>query len=208
MRAKDIEAALDVKMEAFNQWTELVRVPPSGTWDRRRADLYALADEWIERVPYSPEDAVEHLVRRYLGAFGPATPADIASWAGIAPKQVVAAVDRMSAALRPHGDDLIDLRDAKIPAEDTPIPVRFLPVWDATMLVHCRRTGIVPEAHRPALFSSANPQSFNTFLVDGTVAGTWKRTPNGIELKPFEKLPKATAAALEAEAEGLEALHR
>src|SRR5438067_9426465 len=92
MRAKDIEAALGVKMEAFNQWTELVRIPPSGTWDRRRADLYALADEWIERVPHSPEAALEHLVRRYLGAFGPATPTDIANWAGIAPKQVVAAV--------------------------------------------------------------------------------------------------------------------
>src|SRR5689334_15896575 len=27
---------------------DLVRVPPSGTWERRRADLYALAEEWVE----------------------------------------------------------------------------------------------------------------------------------------------------------------
>ena len=44
-------------------WAELVRVPPSGTWERRRADLYAHA-----------EDGIELLVRRYLGGFGPATP--------------------------------------------------------------------------------------------------------------------------------------
>ena len=28
-------------------WIELVRVPPSGTWERRRADLFQLAEEWI-----------------------------------------------------------------------------------------------------------------------------------------------------------------
>jgi len=28
-------------------WIDLVRVPPSGTWERRRADLFGLAEEWI-----------------------------------------------------------------------------------------------------------------------------------------------------------------
>jgi len=28
-------------------WLEMVRVPPSGTWERRRADLYGLADGWV-----------------------------------------------------------------------------------------------------------------------------------------------------------------
>ena len=28
-------------------WVDLVRVPPSGTWERRRADLYGLADAWL-----------------------------------------------------------------------------------------------------------------------------------------------------------------
>jgi hypothetical protein len=27
-------------------WLDLVRVPPSGTWERRRADLYDLAEDW------------------------------------------------------------------------------------------------------------------------------------------------------------------
>jgi hypothetical protein len=207
-KAKDIEVAVGMKMEAFNQWTELVRVPPSGTWDRRRADLYAFAEDWIPRVSVPVDEATEHIVRRYLGGFGPATPADIASWAGLPPKQVLAALERMSPKLRRYGDDVIDIRGAKIPDPDTPIPVRFLPVWDATLLVHCRRSGILPEQHRPALFNAKNPQSFHTFLVDGHVAGTWKRTEKGIELSPFTKLSKAAVAALEAEAAGLEALHQ
>jgi winged helix DNA-binding protein len=212
-RAKDIEQAVGTPIMAFNQWTELVRVPPSGTWDRRRADLYAMAEDWIappERV--TVDDATEHLVRRYLGAFGPATAADIANWAGLPPRQVLAALDRMRPRLRPFrsqaGDDLVDLPRAPLPDPDTPVPVRFLPVWDATLLVHARRTGILPEEHRTRLFNSKNPQSFHTFLVDGTVAGTWKHTPSGVELSPFTTLPTTTRSALEEEAQGLDALHR
>src|SRR3954451_21467012 len=32
-------------------WVDLVRVPPSATWERRRADRLALADQWV-----GPED--------------------------------------------------------------------------------------------------------------------------------------------------------
>src|SRR4029450_6461357 len=28
-------------------WLDLVRVPPSGTWERRRADLFGLAQDWV-----------------------------------------------------------------------------------------------------------------------------------------------------------------
>ena len=28
-------------------WADVVRVPPSGTWERRRADLYGLAEQWL-----------------------------------------------------------------------------------------------------------------------------------------------------------------
>lgn len=75
-RAKDIEAALGAPIMAGNQWTDLVRVPPSGTWDRRRADLYALAEDWIDPAEVSVEDGTELAVRRYLGAFGPASVAN------------------------------------------------------------------------------------------------------------------------------------
>lgn len=211
MKAKDIEAALGRRMEAFNQWTELVRVPPSGTWDRRRADLYAFASDWIPRVRVSAADAAEHLVRRYLGAFGPGAPADIASWAGVGPKPIYAAVDRLRPTLREYrseaGTELIDLKGAKIPGVDTEVPVRFLPVWDAVLLTHCRRTGILAEEFRKALFNAKNPQSFNTFLVDGYVAGTWKHTASGVAIDHFGKLSAATRRELEAQAEGLAALY-
>ena len=61
----------------------LVRVPPAGTWERRRADLFRLASEWLGPSDAGEERGLEHLLRRYLGGFGPARLADAASWAGV-----------------------------------------------------------------------------------------------------------------------------
>ena len=64
-------------------WIPLVRVPPSGTWERRRADLFRLAAEWLPAEQVTEDEGLEHLLRRYLSAFGPSTLADAASWAGV-----------------------------------------------------------------------------------------------------------------------------
>ena len=122
-------------------FVDLVRAPPSGTWEHRRADIFALADEWLGQTDVTPDEGVEHLVRRYLGAFGPARAHDLADWAGLPPKTVTEALGRIE--LRRFGDEdgreLVDVPRAPLPDPDTPAPVRFLPTWDATLLVHARR---------------------------------------------------------------------
>jgi hypothetical protein len=194
---------------AVGLWLDLVRVPPSGTWERRRADLYAAAEDWIGPPDVTEADGLLHLVRRYLGAFGPAAPADVADWAGLQPAAVLAALER----LRPRrfrseaGDALVDLPRAPLPHPETPAPVRFLPTWDATLLVHARRTGVLPEEHRPRVFTARNPHSVPTFLVDGAVAGTWRHECGRIDLKPFARLDGATLRALREEADRLAELH-
>ena len=42
-------------------WVELVRVPPSGTWERRRADLFQLAGEWLPPERVTEVEGLEHL---------------------------------------------------------------------------------------------------------------------------------------------------
>jgi len=85
--------------------------------------------------------------------------------------------------------------------------VRFLPTWDAALLVHARRAGILREEHRPRIFRVSNPHSLATFLVDGAVAGTWRNDKGKIELDPFERLDRASLKALHEEAERLAAFH-
>ncbi len=75
------------------------------------------------------------------------------------------------------------------------------------MLVHARRTGLLPEAHRPRVFSTRTPFSVGTYLVDGAVAGAWSLREGRIELDPFETLTAANQRAVEREREALEAFH-
>ncbi len=186
-------------------WLDLLRVPPSGTWQRRRADVYAAAEDWIGPEDVALDDSLEHLVRRYLVGFGPATRAEIASWAGVPRRVLGPALERI--ALRrfraEDGDELLDLPRAPLPAPDTPAPVRFLPVWDATLLAHARRAGILSEEYRPLVFNTKTPHSFPTFLVDGTVAGTWRYEAGQIEVTPFERVTKSVERELRAESERL-----
>jgi hypothetical protein len=73
--------------------------------------------------------------------------------------------------------------------------------------VHARRTGILPEEHRPRVFSTKMPQSVGTFLVDGCVAGTWRHVDGRIGWRAFSRLDRATAREVADEAERLAAFH-
>ena len=190
-------------------WVDLVRVPPSGTWERRRADRLGLAEDWI-----GPPDATEaegrtFLVTAYLRGFGPAAWADIASWAGLAPT-VARAAGRDLELVRyrdEQGRELIDLPEAPLPDPEMPVPVRFLPHWDANLLVHARRTGLLPEAFRPRVFSIRNPFSVGVYLVDGVAAGAWSVKDGRVILDPFRDLTTDEGRAVETEREALEAFH-
>jgi hypothetical protein len=190
-------------------WLDLVRVPPSGTWERRRADLFAAAEDWIGPPQIETAPALEHVVKRYLGGFGPARVAEIAEWAGLAVTQVKETVARLR--LRTfrdeQGKELVDLPRAPLPPADAPAPPRFLGVWEAPLLVHARATQILPEPYRPLVFNTKTPHSVNTFLVDGAVAGTWRvernREQASLTLAPFEGLARGAREPLLEEARGL-----
>ena len=148
-------------------------------------------------------------MRRYLAGFGPAARKDVASFTGLPPAELRPLLDRMR--LRrfraEDGEELLDLPRAPLPDPETPAPPRFLPTWDATLLVHARRTGVLPEEHRPRIFSSRNPHSFPTFLVDGRVAGTWRHEGGAVRLEPFGRLDAATRRELKQEADRLAEFH-
>ncbi|MGI9023356.1 MAG: winged helix DNA-binding domain-containing protein [Acidimicrobiales bacterium] len=190
-------------------WLDLVRVPPSGTWERRRADLYGAAEDWLGPPPahLDTDTAVDHLVRRYLGGFGPATVAEIANWAGLRNPTVAAALGRVTVRRfrAEDGDELVDLPRAPLPDAGTPAPVRLLPAWDAILLAHARRAVVLPEPHRPKVFNTKTPQSAHTFLVDGQVAGTWRFAGSRVDVEPFEPLAARVRTQVHEEADRMAA---
>jgi hypothetical protein len=210
-RWKELEELLGGRDEARGLFTclPLVRVPPSGTWERRRADLVAASEDWIGRDDVDLAEARRLIVERYLSGFGPARKREIADWAGMNVADVTVGLEGLE--LRrfrdEEGKELLDLARAPLPDPETPAPPRFLPTWDATLLAHARRTQILPEEYRPRIFSAKTPHSFNTFLVDGQVAGTWRHEDGRIALEPFQRLDARDRRELEQEAEALAAFH-
>lgn len=190
----------------------LVHVPPSGTWRSFGSNSYVSAHEWLgqQDVP-SLEDAVTHVVRRYLAAFGPATRNDVLEWSGL---RRVAQVDQAIQALgdeivvfkNEEGKALYDLRDAPRPGGDVPAPVRYLPKWDNLLLAHNKRDRVLPDRYRKIIIKG-NGDVTPTFLVDGVVAGWWSTTRKGnsavLSLEALEPLDPATISQLEDEGEKL-----
>jgi DNA glycosylase AlkZ-like len=208
--------------ECAGLWVDMVRVPPSGTWERRRADRYGLAEQWIaptaakqtakEEVGEvaSEVDGLRLLLTRYLQAFGPAAVVDAASWAGVPRRRLEPIAESLKLAeyRDEQGTALVDLPHMKLPDAETPAPVRFLPTWDATLLAHCRRSGILPEEFRTAIFHTKIPQSVGTVLVDGSVAATWAWRNDHVEVDELAKFTAAQRRAVTGEADRLTAFYR
>jgi hypothetical protein len=211
LRRAELEAVAGPPAKAgVGLFLDLVRVPPSGTWAKRRADLYDLAERWVGPPPDLPEgEAMQLLVRRYLGAFGPAHSRDIASWAGTTLGAVQRALEAMP--LRQFrtegGEELVDLARAPLPDHRTSAPIRFLGHWDAVLLVHARRTQVLPERHRSRVFSTRNPFSVGTVLVDGAVAAGWRLRDGVVVVEEFDELSPAVRSQVRDEAERLTAFH-
>jgi hypothetical protein len=209
--ASDLSPAALWWMIASHGW--LVHVPPSGTWAHRVSGDLIAADAWIRsaREP-ALASAVRHTVRRHLGAFGPATVDDIASWSAMRAAVIRTALESLGTAVRTFSDRrgrrLYDLKGAPLPDAETPAPVRFLPKWDSTLLAYAppERVRILSEAHRKTVIGK-NGDVAQTVLIDGMVAGTWSMLAKPrlatVVVSPFGRVAKADRAALVEEGERL-----
>ncbi len=185
--------------------TALVYTPAAVSWRKHTSGgKFVPATTWLGAAGADGERAGTHLVRRYLGAFGPATRADMAQWTGLplsVLKQALA-----SSPLRTFRDEggreLVDLPRAPIPHAETVAPPRFLPMWDSILLAHDDRTRILPEKYRKTVIRN-NGDVQPTFLVDGFVAGTWRMDGERIEVEPFRPLRASVRRELQEEARGL-----
>jgi hypothetical protein len=164
-----------------------------------------LARDWLAKRPAHRRDAALHeLGRRYLRAFGPATEADFAGWAGLGLREI-------RSALAGIGDELIEVRlgdatafrlrgSARRPRRTI---VRLLPAWDTYLMGH-RDRGFIAEAVRWRRIMPGGGILRPTIVVDGVAAGTWRLRRAGsalqVEAHPFAELDPPLAKAIAAEA--------
>jgi hypothetical protein len=182
----------------------LIGVPNGSRWRFGGRAPFVLAEDWLGRRLAKPDPRA--MVRRYLAAFGPATPGDATAWSGVGGMREV--FESMRGELRAFRDEagreLFDVPDGALPSADTEAPVRFLPEFDNTLLGHRDRTRVIADEHRPLVYYTAG-RMVGTVLLDGFAAAAWRMKDDEVALEPFRRLTKAEKAAIEPEAEALRA---
>ncbi|WP_208322899.1 winged helix DNA-binding domain-containing protein [Mumia sp. ZJ1417] len=185
----------------------IVRTEPRGSWTSRH-HAWAPIESWFpDGIPELPEaDARTLLARRWLEAFGPATPDDLQWWTGWNKTHTRAALARL---------DLVEVTLAEGPGIMLPgieIPdaaaapgAALLPALDPTPMGWKHRTWYLGE-HRERLFDRMGNIG-PTVWWDGRVVGGWAVRAGGeVVHRLLEDVGTDAAAAVAAEAERLQVL--
>jgi hypothetical protein len=161
----------------------LVQVPPRGMWGRAHQVTVATAEAWIG-APLNESISASDLVVRYLAAFGPARPADMATWSrltGLA-KAFADVEAELVTFVDERGRALFDLPDAPRPDPSTPAPVRFLPEYDNVLLSHDDRSRFAPSDVDVSALYPPGRLGRGHVLVDGRLRGSWVATDDRLDV--------------------------
>ena len=177
---------------------------------------YVLLSNWLafeqRRSSLSEMAMYTELTRRYLGAYGPATPQDQAAWSGLPIGPIRAAWQRLADQLLEVeiGGSLawiLKTREAWIDEAATIIPeVRLLPSFDTYLLGYWKRDLVVPSYYARRI-NAGGGMIHPVVLVNGRAEGTWKskRLKHHLEVQvePFAPLTPEMLTGIESEVEDL-----
>lgn len=146
---------------------------------RGKQFTYALLAERAPQARRLPRDeALAELTRRYFAGHGPATVQDFVWWSGLTTADARLGLDMIAGHV---AQEVIDGQTywAAEPAPAAPLPgtaAHLLPNYDEYVLGYTNRDAIFDAAHAEHLDARGNVLFQNTVILDGQVAGTWKRT--------------------------------
>jgi len=153
---------------------------------------FVLLDEWIPASPPKPrEEALAELARRYFTSHAPASVGDFVWWSGLPVKEAKEAIALSGASLDGDG------------SAATPPSVHLLPPFDEYTVAYKDRAAILDPAFARRLNSGGGMLNA-VVVVNGRVAGNWKRTiirdSVAVTASPFHALTKRETCAVEREA--------
>lgn len=196
-----------LKLASIMMHAELEGIICSGP-RRGKHFTYALLEE---RAPgkapsYTREEALAALAARYFQSHGPATLRDFAWWSGLTLKDARAGIAGVTPALK---ESTIDGRVHWGPPE-APAPPKgtlawLLPNYDEYLIAHKDRGAVVDASRTANLVARSNGGFSHHLIIDGRLAGGWRRVLNGhlvqVEVAPYKPLTPAQKGAVAAAAE-------
>lgn len=134
-----------------------------------------------ERVPQQPapdrETSLKKLASLYFNSHGPASLQDFAWWSGLSLKDARSGLEAIQSTLQETvlGHQSYWFTDQAIPASKPKTSVYLLPAFDEFLISYKDRSASLPAAHT-ARTVSKNGIFFPIIVINGQVAGLWKRT--------------------------------
>ena len=154
--------------------------------DRGRSATYTNPHRWMgEFRPADPDVALGELLRRYLQAYGPATPEDFARWLAAAPRWAGDLFQEHATELREvdlEGATAWVLREDAVPAPRPERGVLLLPYFDAFIVGSRPRELLFPGPAWDRALARGQAGNYPVVLVDDTVAGVWHGRRTGRKL--------------------------
>jgi hypothetical protein len=168
-----------------------------------KQQTFTLLAEWSPRSNrLAGDEALAELTRRYFTSHGPATLRDFAWWAGLTLTQARAGLEMVKAHfIQETIDEQSYWLSPERPAIPDNLPPAFLlPGFDEYLLGYTDRNAVLEPSHAPKIVPGGNGIFNPTLVINGRVAGTWKRTIKKdtvvIEVSPFTVLTNAEKKAI------------
>ncbi|MET8119782.1 winged helix DNA-binding domain-containing protein [Micromonospora sp. NPDC005291] len=203
-------------MEAFqDRWPRWIAAMTAATRggvicfgpNRGRAITYTSPARWLPGfTPMDGRAALADLVRRYLYAYGPATPAQFAQWLSVPLRWATWLFGSL---------ELTEVTVEGVPAwvaagdtdfpDDRPSGLRLLPYFDAYAVGCHPRERLYPGAAAERALARGQAGNYPVLLVEGVVAGVWHQRRSGraihVTVEPLRALDAGRQQELEEEVE-------
>lgn len=176
--------------------------------NRGRMVTYTSPRRWQPGLhPTEGQDGLAELLRRYLHAYGPATPQQFAQWlaapVGWAARLFERLSDRLQAITVDGERTWVVSGDTGAPAAP-PQGVRLLPYFDAYVVGAHPRARLFPGPAATRALAGGQAGNFPVLLVDGVVGGIWHHRRAGrriaLTVEPLVELSAAQRHELDAQA--------
>jgi hypothetical protein len=190
-----------LKLAYLMMHAELEGVITSGP-RRGRQFTYALLDE---RAPDARklcrDEALAELARRYFCSRGPATIRDFVWWSGLTVKDAQRGIEAVQPAL---DHETIDGRlywsgPSMVPRGKSSTAL-LLPNYDEYLIAYKDRSPVVDASHAANIVARSNGAFPHHLVIDGTLAGSWRRDIKGnmvlVEVAPYKPLTPAQNRAV------------
>ncbi len=180
---------------------ELDKVICSGP-RRGKQFTYALFEERASQArSFARDEALVELARRYFTSHGPATLKDFTWWSGLTTVDARQALESISSLLTREemNGKMYWFLETSLPQEDISHFATLLPNYDEFTVGYSDRSAIF-ERHQLAQFHVRGDVLNNILLLEGCLAGVWKRILQKdevvLDLQPFERFSESETLSI------------